>query len=156
MTATNKYPSLNISSQNLVTFMPTYLHTNLLPCLLTFLYAYLNRIPNCPVITVNFNHPKSNTSHPFNFPLLYLVNFIFMTYLPGLGGSPLSSATPSYPFSPKNTKQTIHQLPTDHISSISICISTFLVDATGGWGWVVIIKLKANISSTGTGLANWN
>ena len=64
----------------------------------------------------------------------------------GLGGFPLSSASPSYPPAPKFTKQTVHQPPTDHIWLISSCISTF----------PVIINLKANLNSTGTELANWN
>ena len=48
------------------------------------------------------------------------------------------------PWHPKITKQTINQLPTDHKWSISSCISTFPC----GRGCVVIIKLKANLSST--------
>ena len=48
----------------------TYLHTSLLTCmlacLLTFLYTCLQRPPNCPLLTVNSNHPKSHTSHPLN------------------------------------------------------------------------------------------
>ena len=95
---------------NLATF--TYLHTSLLTCilacLLTFLYTCLQRRPNCPLLTVNSNRPKSHTSHPPNFHQLYLVNF--KINLPDLGESALSSATP-----PKITKQTIHQLPTGHI-----------------------------------------
>ena len=51
--------------------------------------------------------------------------------------------------SPKITQQTIHQLPTGHIWSISSCISTF--PGSGSVG-VVMIKLKANLSSTGAGL----
>ena len=49
---------------------------------------------------------------------------------------------------PKNTRHTIHKLPTGHIWPIASWISTF----PGGGGWVVIIKVKANLSSTGTGL----
>ena len=61
---------------------------------------------------------------------------------------PLSSATSSYSLPPKITKQTIHQISTGHIWSISSCICTFK-----GWGWVglVILKPKANLSSTGNG-----
>ena len=56
----------------------------------------------------------------------------------GLGGFPLSSATPSYPLPPKFTKQTVHQPPTDHIWSISCCIFTFPGVGGGGLvdGWV--------------------
>ena len=103
--------------------------------------------PNWPKITVHSNRPKSHTSHPLYLQRLYLFNFKSKISLPRLGESPLSSATPSYPLSPKITKQTIHQLPTGHICSISSCISTFF----GGWGGVVIINLKANLNSTGTG-----
>ena len=35
-----------------------------------------------------------------------------MVYMAGLGGFPLSSATPSYPLPPKITKETVHQPPT--------------------------------------------
>ena len=66
-------------------------------------------------------------------------------------GSPLSSATPSYPLPPKITKQTINQLSAGHIWLISICMSTFR-----SWGGGVEIKLKANLSSTGTELGNSN
>ena len=31
-----------------------------------------------------------------------------------------------------------------------------LLSRVGGWRWVVIIKPKAKLSSSGTGLANWN
>ena len=41
LAATNMYPPLRISSQNLVTSMSTYLHTSLLTCLLAYLLAYL-------------------------------------------------------------------------------------------------------------------
>ena len=51
------------------------------------------------------------------------------------------------PIPPQITKQTIHQIATGHKWSISSWISTF-----PGEG-VVIIKVKANISSTGTGLS---
>ena len=43
-----------------------------------------------------------------------------------------------------DNKQTIYQLPTVHMWPISSCISTF--PKVGEW--VVIIKLKANLSST--------
>ena len=69
----------------------------LLACLLTFLYTCLQRRPNCPLLTVNSNRPKSHNRHPLNFHRLYLVNFKFMIYLPGWDGSLLCSATPSYP-----------------------------------------------------------
>ena len=118
----------------------TYLHTSsftcllacMLVCLLTFLQACLHRRPNCPIIKVNSNRPKSHISHPLNFHRLYFVNFKFMIYLPCWGGSLLCSVTQIYPLPPKITKQTIHQLPTDHIWLISSCISTFLI----GWGWL--------------------
>ena len=46
------------------------------------------------------------------------------------------------------------QLEIDHIWPIASWISTF--PGWGGWvgggGWVVLIKVKANLSSTGTGL----
>ena len=57
------YPESN-KPVNLAT--STYLHTSLLTCmlacLLTFLYTCLQRRPNCPLLTVNSNHPKSHTS----------------------------------------------------------------------------------------------
>ena len=43
-----------------------------------------------------------SSSHPLKNHRLYLVNFKFNIYLPGLGWSPLSSATPSYTLPPKN------------------------------------------------------
>ena len=52
-------------------------------------------------ITVNSNWPKLHTSHPLNFHRLYMANFKFEIYLPGLSGSLLSSATPSYPLPQK-------------------------------------------------------
>ena len=62
------YPELN-KPVNLVTC--SYLHTSLLncmlACLLTFLYTCLQRQPNCPLLTVNSNRPKSHPSHPLNF-----------------------------------------------------------------------------------------
>ena len=63
-----------------------------------------------------------------------------MIYLTGFGGSPLPSATQSYPLSSKINIQTVHQLPTDYTWSISNCLSTL----TSGWVGLVIIKLKAN------------
>ena len=68
LTATIKYPPLSISSQNMVISMTTYLLAYLLPCmlacLLTFLkYTSLYRRPNCPVMTVNHNCPKLESSH---------------------------------------------------------------------------------------------
>ena len=49
----------------------TYLHTSLLTCmlacLLAFLYTGLQMRPNCPLLTVNSNRPKSHPSHPLNF-----------------------------------------------------------------------------------------
>ena len=140
LTDTNKYPAQSICSENFVTTIPNYLPTCLL---ITFQYTCLHTRSNCLVITVNSNRPKSHTSHPLNFHRLYLINFKFMIYLPGQGGSFLCSATPCYPLPPKIIKQTIHQLPIDHIWSISSCISTF-----PGRVGVVIIKLKANLSST--------
>ena len=41
LTATSKYLPLSISSQNLFTSMPTYLHTSLLTCFLVCLLAFL-------------------------------------------------------------------------------------------------------------------
>ena len=73
------------------------------------------------------NRPKSHTSHPLNFRRLYLVNFNFLIYLPGEGGSLLFSVTPCYPLSPKITKLTIHQLPTDQFQAASLL--------SQGWGW---------------------
>ena len=75
-----------------------------------------------------------SSSHPLKNHRLYLVNFKFNIYLPGLGWSPLSSGTPSYPRPPEITKQTIYQLPTIHIWPNSSCISTFL--GVDGWVWV--------------------
>ena len=46
---------------------------------------------------------------------------------------------------PSNKNHQADYPPADHVWSISSCISTF----PGGW---VIFKLKANLSSTGTGL----
>ena len=48
----------------------------------------------------------------------------------------------------KITMQTIHQLPTDQILPLLSCTSTFPGRWGWGWGWVVIIKHKANLSST--------
>ena len=87
-----------ISSQNLVTSMPTYLHTSLL----TFLYTCLYRRQYCPVTTVTSNRTKSHTTCPLDFHWLPSVHLRFKIYFPGLGGSPLSSATLSYPLPPKN------------------------------------------------------
>ena len=114
-------------------------------CLLTFLYICLHRRPNCPVITVNSNCPKSHTSCPLNFHQLYLVNFKFKIYLPGFGGSPLSSAPPSYRLPPKINKQTI--LLTRPISS---CISTF----PGVGGWLISFPTGLDLDWTGTELGN--
>ena len=76
----------------------------------------------------------------------YLVKFKFrILYPPGLGGSSLSSVTPSYPLPPKITKQTIYQLPTGQIWSISSCLSPF--PGVGVCVGVAIIKLKTNLSS---------
>ena len=128
---------------NLVT--STYLHTSLLTCmlacLLTFLYTCLQRRPNCPLLTVNSNRPKSHNSHPLNFHRLYLVNFKFMIYLPGWDGSLLCSATPSYPCHQK--------LPTRLSTSYLLTIygqfqAASLLSLVGGGGWVVIIRNKAN------------
>ena len=68
------------------------------------------------------------------------------------GGFPLPSATPSYPLTPKITKQTIHKLPT---GPYMVNFKLHLYFPWWGWVGVVIIKLKANLNSTGTGL-NWN
>ena len=54
------------------------------------------------------------------------------------------------------TLQFTPQLPTGHIWSILSCISTFFGEDGGGWDGLVIINLKANLSSTDTGLASWN
>ena len=67
----------------------------MLVCLLTLLYTCLPMIPNCPVMTVNFNHPKLPTCHPLIFRRLYLDNFKFKIYFAWLGVSPVSIATPS-------------------------------------------------------------
>ena len=103
---------------------PLYLHTSLLACLhtclLTFQCTRVHRRLTHPVITVNSNHSKLQTSHPLIFHQLYLVYFRFrMLYLPGLGGSLLSSVTPSYPLPPKIPK------PTYKIWLFSSSLSTF-------------------------------
>ena len=71
-----------------------------------------------------------------------------MIYLPRRGGSLLCIATPCCLLPPKITKQTIHLLPTGQFPAASLFSRV--------WVGVVIIKLKAYLSSTGTGLANWN
>ena len=42
------------------------------------------------------------TRCPLNLHRLYFINFKFKIYMSGLGGSPLSSSTPSYTLPPKN------------------------------------------------------
>ena len=111
----------------------TYLHTSLLTCmpacLLTFLYTCLQRRPNCPLLTVNSNRPKSHNRHPLNFHRLYLVNFKFMIYLPGWDGSLLCSATPNYPCHQK--------LPTRLSTSYLLTIyGQFQAASLLSWGWV--------------------
>ena len=154
MPAYNNYPLLSISSQTLVASIPTaYLFVSLLVCLRTFRYTCLHRRPNCPVVTVNSNYPKSQNSHQLNFQWLYLDNLILRIYISRLGAPPLSSATPSYPMPPKISKQNIYQLPTVNMWTNSSCISTFpRWVGVGVGGWVVIIKLKANLILSGTGL----
>ena len=125
--------------------MPTYLHTSLLTCLLAYLLSYI------PAYIEDLSCQQlipTTQNHTLGVHLIstdpHLVSFKFKIYLPGFGGSPLSIATPSYPMPPKITKQTIYQLPTVHMWPISSCISTF----PGMGEWVVIIILKANLSST--------
>ena len=123
----------------------------MLACLHTFLwYTWLHRRPNCPVMKVNYNCPKSHTSHTFNFHLLFY--FKSKIYLTWYGGFPLPSATVPLLATPLRQKSP-SKLSTSYLLAIHgqfhAASPLFRV------GWVVMIKLKTNLSSTGTGL-NWN
>ena len=117
--------------------MPTY---SLLACKTPCLPVYntsLHRRQNCSVMNyfqppqVTSSWPNTASSHPLIFHQLYLVNFKFMTYLVGWFSS--IQCHPNYPLPPTITKQTIQQLPSDLIWSISSCISTFPGVSGGGW-----------------------
>ena len=69
----------------------------------------------------------------------------------GLGGSPLSSATPNYTLPPKN-RQADYPPATYRPYMVNFKLHLYF----SRWAGVVVIKLKANLSSTGTGLANCN
>ena len=100
-------------------------------CLLNYFPAYLGY---CPVITVNSDRPKSNTSHPLNFHQLYLVNFKFIMYWPVGGGSLLRNVTPSYPLPQKLPKR----LSTSYLLTIYgqfQAASLLSRVGGGGWGW---------------------
>ena len=75
-------------------------------------------------------------------------------YMSGIGGSPLSSATPSYPLPPKD-----HQAdyPPATYWPYMVNFKLHLYFPGGVWVGVVIIKLKADLSSNWTGLGlDWN
>ena len=72
-------------------------------------------------------------------------------YMSGMGGSPLSSVTPNYPLPPKNHQS--EYLPATYWPYIVnfklyLCFPGVWGGWLGGWVGVVIIKLKANLSST--------
>ena len=112
---------------------------------LTFQYTWVHRRPNRPGITVNSNCPKSRTSHP-----LILILGQYQIYDIMLARVGWFSSIHCHSKLPHATKNRQADYPPANLLTI---YGQFQAASLLSWvGGVVIIKLKANLSSTGPGL----